>query len=110
MPIGAFTAGRHLPIDDTEIALADDSYQDFHPIAVGLGIQFTPQGVHVNYSSNAAQEGAGYAVIDGYLIGENERFRRAWRVLLRQPIGLAFSRIYNSATTTARGITLLSEV
>ena len=110
MPIGAFTAARHLPIDDDLIALGDDSYQDFQAVADAMGQQFTPQGIHVNYSSNAAQEAAGYAMVDGYLIGENESFRRVWRVILREPVGLAFARIYNSAPTTARGISLLSEV
>jgi hypothetical protein len=110
MPIGAFTAARHLPINDDLIELGDDSYQDFQTIANGMGQQFTPQGIHVNFSSVPAQEAAGYAIVDGYLIGENESFRRAWRVILREPVGLAFARIYNSATTTARGISLLSEV
>ncbi|MFA5166787.1 MAG: hypothetical protein WC449_05880 [Candidatus Paceibacterota bacterium] len=107
MPRGAFTAARTFRFDNAEIA-AGVGFQLAEELA---GEQrFTPQAVHIGRSSDADEESAGYASIDGYLVGENEKFRKVWRVVTRIPVGLAFRCIYNTADTTARDITALEEV
>lgn len=109
MPSGAFTAARHLAVSDTEIATGT-GYQDYKTLRTTRGEQFTPQAVHIDRSSDTDEDGLGYASIDGFLVGENETHRKTWRVVTHMPVGLAFARVYNTANTTARGISLLEEV
>lgn len=107
MPRGAFTGARTFRFDNTEIA-SGVGFQMSEDLA---GEQrFVTQATHVGRSSDADEESAGYASIDGYLIGENEEYRKVWRVVTRIPVGLAFRCVYNSAATTARDITAIEEV
>ena len=105
MPQGSWTAAKHYEFDDA-ILDAGGPVQVFRDLSGG--VEFKPQGVHVDRSNNATQEALGYAYIDGYLFGENETFRKRWRVDIGRPVGLAFRAVY-AAQTTARGIRLLCE-
>jgi hypothetical protein len=105
MPAGAFSAARHLAFDDDWLNTGVGS-MDFKDLRGDM--DFRPQAVIVNSSSNSTQNTDGYAVIDGILFGENDSFRRLWPVELRRPVGLAFRKIW-AAGTTARGIAILTE-
>ena len=104
MPYGSLTAGRSLAVSDTYPAVG---YQDF--VTLRGNTHFNPKAIHINSSSVDAQDLAGYAVVDGFLVGENESHRKLWSIVSRMPIGHAFARIYE-AGTTARGIRLLESV
>ena len=106
MSAGAFTVARHFTLSDTVLGTGT-GHQDITVLKTDQA--FRPLGVHVNSSSDQAQETAGYAMISGYLYGENESFRHTWRVPIGIPVGLEFKRIYSNGTT-ARGISLLGQV
>lgn len=106
MPSGAFTGGMSFEVDDAVLD-SGSGFQDFRDIVRPM--EFKPQSIHINRSNDSDQDTAGWCVIDGYLFGENEEFRKLWRVPVRQPVGYAFARVY-SAGTTARGIYLVNEV
>ena len=106
MPAGAFTGGMSFELDDTILDSGAGS-QDFRDVVRPM--EFKPQCIHVNRSNDSDQDDAGWCIIDGYLFGENEEFRKLWRVPVRQPVGYAFAVIY-SAGTTARGIYMVNEV
>lgn len=116
MPRGAFTGARHVSFDDTWLA-AGTGVKTYMDLPYGDGTQlvstnradFRPQGIIVNSSSDATQQTFGYAMIRGYLWGENDQFADTYRVPLGVPVGLAFRAIY-AAGTTARGIKLFEEV
>lgn len=105
MPAGAFTGARSFEFSNTILATGAgvQTYKDI------IGDQaFRPQCLHVNSSVDTDQDDAGWCVIDGYLFGENETFRKLWRIPVRQPVGYAFAAIYSEGTT-GRGIRIISE-
>lgn len=105
MPAGAFSAARHMSVEDSFLDAGVGSI-NFKQLR---GDQdFRPQGIHCNSSNDATENAAGYAQVRGTLYGENESFVDTYYVDIRRPVGLAFRTIY-AAGTTARGIKLVSE-
>lgn len=106
MPAGAFSAARHLSFSDDWL-VAGTGALDFKDLRDDM--DFRPQAITVDSSSNSTENSDGYATVDGILFGENDSFRRQWKIPLRQPVGLAIRKVWAGAGTTARGISLLTE-
>jgi len=107
MPIGAFTAARHMSFDDSWLAAGSGAltYRD-----IEAGQDFMPQAVHCDSSSDGTENTNGIAKIDCILSGENDEHRKVYTIHLHTPVGLAVRKVWAGAGTTARGISLLSEI
>lgn len=102
MPIGAFTAGRCLAVDDD--LLSGSSLISVSSLSTS---NFLPTGIFVNSSSDTDEEESGVATVIGTLVGDNSE--HAWIINTKTPVGIGFKSI-NPTGTTARGIKLLTEM